>query len=309
MSKKTGSLKHQITQRLQSMQCYGQSKYAVKQQARDEAKKNDSSVQLAINSRLRDKIYSVRTYDNYKQQCILFADWVRQTHPDCKTLDDCRPYVDTYLQHNIDRGLSAWTIKAQARRLGKLYQCPTSDFIATPRRHRADITRSRGETSKHYSEANNADLRAFCRATGLRRAELERLRPEQLHTDGKGAYLEIKGKGGKIRQAPIIGPNRAAVVAKIQATPKGQKVWGKVHSHAPIHAYRGDYANAMYNQYARPIVAIQADNKRAGLRANSGVYIARKDKKGKQWDKAAMLTVSKALGHGRLNVIANNYLR
>lgn len=308
-----GSFRHQIAERLNKMQCYGESKYNTKQQARAEAKKNGSSVQLAINDRLRDKIYSTRTYENYYQQCVVFCEWTKRNYPACKTLNDCRPYVDTYLQHNIDRGLSAWTIKRQARRLGKLYQCPTSDFIATPARHRAAIKRSRGAVSEHYSEANNAELRSFCRATGLRREELETLKPEQLEIKSNGQrILHIKGKGGKEREAPIIGKNQADVVTKIQATPKGQKVWGKVHSHAPIHVYRGDYANAMYNQLARPITAIQAENRRAGRtgrKVNEGIYIARKDKAGKKWDKMAMLAVSKALGHERINVIANNYLR
>lgn len=307
---KNGSIKRQIVTQLQKMkQPDGASKHAVKQQATAEAKQSNGNVQQAINNRLRDKIYSDNTLKSYTKQCVLFGDWVKQQHPECKTVADCRPYVDDYLQQSINRGLSAWTIKAQARRLGKLYQCPTSDFIATPRRRRADITRSRGETSKHYSETNNADLRAFCRATGLRRAELERLRPERLHADSTGAYLEIKGKGGKIRQAPIIGENRAAVVAKIQATPAGQKVWGKVHNHAPIHAYRADYRTAYYKQIARPIERIKTENKRAGRDTNAGVYYCRGDKRGTALDKWAMAIVSKALGHNRIDVIAGHYLR
>ena len=50
-------------------------------------------------------------------------------------------------------------------------------------------------------------------------------------------------------------------------------------------------------------------NKGTGHRYQSQVYTCRKDESGRKLDKAAMLVCSKALGHNRLEVVANNYIR
>lgn len=63
--------------------------------------------------------------------------------------------------------------------------------------------------------------------------------------------------------------------------------------------------------YARPIESIPYDaiNKGTGRAYQSGVYVCRKDEVGKKLDKQAMAIVSKALGHNRLEIVANNYIR
>lgn len=50
-------------------------------------------------------------------------------------------------------------------------------------------------------------------------------------------------------------------------------------------------------------------NKGSGKKYQSDVYVCRKDEKGKRLDKKAMYITSKALGHNRINVIAEHYLR
>ena len=84
-----------------------------------------------------------------------------------------------------------------------------------------------------------------------------------------------------------------------------------VNANADIHAYRGDYATTIYKAHARAIEDIPFDrvNKGTGKRFQSEVYVCRKDEAGKRLDKAAMLICSKALGHNRIEVVANNYIR
>ena len=53
----------------------------------------------------------------------------------------------------------------------------------------------------------------------------------------------------------------------------------------------------------------QSVNKGTGKRYQSEVYSCRKDEAGKKLDKAAMLVCSKALGHNRISVVADNYIR
>ena len=71
------------------------------------------------------------------------------------------------------------------------------------------------------------------------------------------------------------------------------------------------YATDIYRKYARPIEEIPYDkvNKGTGKRYQSEVYSCRKDEAGKKLDKAAMLVCSKALGHNRISVVADNYIR
>ena len=113
------------------------------------------------------------------------------------------------------------------------------------------------------------------------------------------------------RLSPIIGPNMEQIVERIRNTPAEEKVWQHVHQSADIHGYRAEYATAIYKSHARPIAEIPYDrvNKGTGRRYQSQVYTCRKDESGRKLDKAAMLVCSKALGHNRLEVVANNYIR
>ena len=63
--------------------------------------------------------------------------------------------------------------------------------------------------------------------------------------------------------------------------------------------------------HAREIKDIPYDrvNRGTGKRYQSQVYTCRKDEAGKKLDKAAMLICSKALGHNRISVVADNYIR
>ena len=125
-------------------------------------------------------------------------------------------------------------------------------------------------------------------------------------------FIHVRnGKGGRERLSPIIGKNAAQIVERIADTPAEEKVWQHIHTSADIHAYRAEYATAIYKAYARPIGGIPYDrvNKGTEKRFQGDVYTCRKDEAGKKLDKAAMLLCSKALGHNRISVVADNYIR
>ena len=249
----------------------------------------------------------------------------------------------------VDQGLSAWTIQTEAKALGKLYGINPDDpdYFQPPKRNRQDITRSRVDRArdKHFSVSNNDELIKFCKGTGLRRSELasikgkdlisrseiemelnqlnllENLTPEEVKRLNilKDAmrfeseyYINIEnGKGGRKRISPIVGKNIDQIVERMKNTPEDKKVWEYVNSNADIHSYRADYATEIYKKYARNIEDIPFDrvNKGTGKKFQSEVYACRKDESGKKLDKAAMLLSSKALGHNRIEVVANNYIR
>lgn len=218
-----------------------------------------------------------------------------------------------------------------------------------PTRHRADIKRSCGVAARDwdFSVTNNYEIIEFVKSTGTRRNVLSKIIGSDLwsasqvsgrireldalseRTDAQNRELRMlretmelfpmyswflmhrRDKGGRQRLSPICGPGAAAVVARMQATPPNERVWLHVPTGMDVHGYRADYATALYKAHARRIEDIPKDriNKGTGRLYSSEVYNCRKDERGKKLDKRAMLLVSKALGHNRLDVCSNFYLR
>ena len=139
---------------------------------------------------------------------------------------------------------------------------------------------------------------------------LEMLQDTRMFQEGYFVHVR-NGKGGRERLSPIIGKNAEQIIERIRETPAKEKVWQFVHQCADIHSYRADYATAIYKAHARKIEEIPYDkiNQGTGRRYQGDVYVCRKDEAGKKLDKAAMLVCSKALGHNRVEVVANNYIR
>lgn len=244
-------------------------------------------------------IYSWETYHSYLKHCCYFVKWCKENHG-CKTIEQCKAYASEWMKTR--EHLSVYTQKMEASALVKLYGCTLEELnIHTAARQRKDITRSRNavKRDKHFSDSNHAELVAFCRATGLRRAELKALRGTALYQDRSGYYLHITSgsKGGRERYAPIIG-DRDLVIRLCEQAGDG-KVFEKIPSGADIHSYRRDYATAVYRQHARPLEQLTAKEK----------YYCRGDRKGEVFDRAAMRITSNALGHGRIEVIAGHYLK
>ena len=244
-----------------------------------------------------EHIYSWSTYRSYLKHGCYFANWAKITHG-CKDLDSARNYVNEYLQTRIDNKISPYTQKLDAAAIAKMYGCTTKDFIQTETRRRAAIERSRGNKvrDKHFSEKRNQDFVDFCRATGLRRAEITSLKSSQLvfDEDTNSYFLDVIGKGGRQRFAPILSDEAVERVKNADGL-----VWRKVPNGADIHAYRGDYCTAIYNKNARSVDNIPKKER----------YCCRSDLKGIWYDKKAMIVASSALGHNRISIIAAHYIR
>ncbi len=297
---------------------------------------------------MQDKIFSVNTFKTYWKHIKYFIKYVRAEHPECTTVKKARKYVGEWLRLREEQELSAWTIQTEAKALGKLYgiEPDDEDYYEPPKRRREDIKRSRGTAKRdaHFSETNNAELIAFCRGTGVRRCEITHLHGDALRSREEIVrarealmaapsltaeevmelgilddallfdepwFLRIKGKGGRVRISPIVGKSAEKIVERVRETPEDMRVWEYVSSNADIHSYRADYAGAIYKAHARKIEDIPYDtvHKGTGHLYQKDVYTCRKDEAGKKLDRAAMLLCSKALGHNRLSIVADNYLR
>lgn len=301
MGKPVTNLKYEIKKILKSKEKFGESKHSDKK-----------------NHTMKDGIYSRNTAKMYNRECQKFADFAIQQHGNAKlSVAESRDYATEYLKNGIENGMSPYTLQMQRSALAKLYGCTGNDICDLPPRHRADITRSRNHTvvsektgkiiknqsvrAGHFSEKNNAEIVAFCRSTGLRRSELESLTGDQLEVAEDGnAYIHLKGyqcKGGRPRVVPVIGDVSNAITLCQNAG--RNKVFHRVPQAMDVHSYRSEYAVAIYNQYARPIDELEQKEK----------YYCRAELKGTVYDREAMLMASKALGHNRISIIAEHYLR
>lgn len=281
---KNPSIIKQVQFKLDSKIRYGQSKY--------EAKKNRTHT---------EGIYAHSTYQNYLQVGCAFVKWCRSEYGS-KNLNEAKVHTSEYLQMRIDRNLSAWTIARDAAALAKLYDCTTQDFgVDLPTRRREDVIRSRNPEAQkgEFSEKKNTNLVEFFQTTGLRRHEAAALDPKDVYKVGDIVYVHVeKGKGGKERTVEALN-EKAAELAKIAVLSGSNKVFETLPSHADIHAYRSEYAVTLYNRIARDPETLE----------HKQVYFCRHELAGTKYDKEAMLIVSQNLGHNRISVIAQSYLR
>jgi len=289
----------------------------IKKTLRSKESFGDSKKEAKADGTSKDKIFSYKTAIAYNKEAQKFGKYVEEHSPTGRytSLEDARSYAKAYIQeHNADMRYSAYTVQLERAALGKLFGVDSREFGPVDARHRADITRSRERTiisektgkeifnpktaAGHFSEKRNAEIVNFVRGTGLRRSELTALRGTQLvEKDGK-AYLQVVGKGGRERFLPIRGEHATEIVGRCKAAGSG-RVWEKVPAHMDVHHYRSQYATALYKELARPREDIPKADR----------YCCRCDLKGVWYDKAAMKIVSQALGHNRISVIAEHYLR
>lgn len=307
-------LRKQLINRLEVLFCEGKGVARHEEKQRMEDKKG-----IRNSPYIHDDI----TLKTYKQGADEFADWCHEKG--IEEYEDARNHVGDYLSYLSANNGNPYTINTRAAALAKIFGCAVQDFLCSdgsaverPKRNRKEITRSRlsTERDRHVSPVHTAALQRFCRATGIRRHEIDseandskamrgyyidEVTGEKRSTaylkDGLW-YVHIKGKGGKTREAEIVGDDATIkeVVDRIRNAGEGL-VWPKVHSMLDIHSLRAEYAASVYRKYARPMSELSREDR----------YCCRKEFKGKVLDRKAMLTASRMLGHNRISVFADHY--
>ena len=331
------SLKQQVKEALDSKLAIGQSKYRAK-----------------LDGTYTEHIYAWETYRSYLNHSCYFVEWAKSQPTDARlghkprTLDECRIFAEKWLQYNIDKGLSSYTIKLQLAALCKLYSCTSKDFdILTPSRLRSNITRSRKEVAsdKMFSTKANKNIITFARCTGLRRAELAQIRSRDLLMVGGKPYLLITrgSKGGKHRLSPVVGSKEEVDLVIALCKNANGKVFKRVPSKMDVHSFRAEYTKRVYNLNKRELDVYKNErivihNKKIigiyttkngrksvaklrklceengispdakGLKDLTSAYYCRNDMKGVVYDKLALYKASMALGHNRISVVAEHYL-
>ena len=267
-------------------------------------------------------IYSYNTMKSYIKHCNYFTEWCKE-NPEIKavlghkprTLDECLPYVESWIRYQEERGISGYTVKLQKAALSKLYGQPFD--IKTKEHKRPNITRSRGNAKRdtHFSEEKNWQLVNCCRHVGFRRSELEACKADDLIQKDSQWYVRIIGKGGRYREVPVLDNDKSTLNYIKSLTGHNY-----IHTGADIHSYRADYATAIYKQHAHPIKTLKGKKidyttltgkhaRNGGRVYKSAICYGRADHKGLALDRRAMLMASQALGHNREDVFANHYIR
>ena len=277
-------LSTQLNERLKEKFCPGYSKHADKKEG--------------VNHLW---IYSYSSFENYQKHGNIFLKWVKEHYPEAKKLDDCLQYGQEFLDDCATR-LSPATVKVYASAICKIYgltgKLGGKAYFNTPQKSRREITRSRKEviSDKYFSEKKNADFVEFCRSCGPRRNDVKTLLVSDIDINDMTITFR-DSKGGKTRISPYIG-DKKLLLSLIKGKSPNDLVFDKIHSKADIHSFRADYAARLYQLHARPLVALTRQE----------TYYGRGDRKGVRLDKRAMLIVSRALGHNRINVMADHYL-
>lgn len=318
VSRRNGrSLHHQIDDRLETMQAYGRSKHKDKQA--------ETVAKLPRGSITGQWIYSGQSMDAYRKAGHSFVNWIR-TQKDRirtdlghtpRTLEEVRPYAPEWIQSQIDRGFSAYTVCARVSALSKIYGDDMSD-CPRPSVGTQTISRSRKAVARDYgfSETKHADLVAACRCVGFRRHEAALCRPEHLMAISDGGYgVWIKGKGGRERIAPLVGSREE--IRRAVAWIQGSTGHNPIPSHMDVHACRAEYAARVYHRHAQDpkdlkgrvidYTSMTGKTKDGEHIYKSALLHGRGMQKGRIFDRYALIKASQALGHNRESVLVKHY--
>ena len=224
---------------------------------------------------------------------------MQQTHPDVKNINQITfNHAKEYLSYRQDSGKSKWTVDKDMAALNKVLKLEmTKKEIGLARKSYKESVRSRKDAKmdKKYNPEKYKDQITVAKATGIRRQSMLKISPENFIVDRNGVAIsvKVKEKGGKTRIAKILDSYKQDVTNIINQSIKekgmSEKLFDKYTSKIDNHAFRGEYARNLYQE----LIDKQGFNKA--------------DVQG--YDSNVLKTVSRNLGHERISVVIQHYLR
>ncbi len=245
-------------------------------------------------------IHAYESRNNYQKIIMRFINWVGEEHNvrDQVRLDErADELASLYLSERIAQGYSAWTLQTERSALRMFFQNRIlAASVELPKRQRENIVRSRRPAvrDRHFQAANWQPFINFCLACGLRREELRDLYVHDVfrNTDGELLVHVVKGKGGKDRKVPVFPGREQSVLGVTEGRSGDEKAFARLPSAMDIHAYRRRFAQELYEYHAqRPLPPREGRLQSA------------------DFDRVAAEKVTKALGHGRLDIVFGHYIR
>lgn len=297
---KRGSLNHQIHQRMQEMNCIGQSRYLAKEEAKTE---------LGYNNGRTVGIHSYNTYETYKNTCKQFTMWVKDNDVNVRNIEDVKEeHIRDFIKDRYEEGYSAHTYSKDLAGLNKVFNTHlTKDDCGVANRSYHDITNNR-EMKEHHNHINYNNYQNeidMVRATGMRRSNMERVTPNTFNYKEDGTPYQIRlcderklggsdwsEKGGRDRIVDIPEQMQDRIREIIEEHRESgyednKPLFEHVPSRLGTHRFRQEYAETMYNNYLEK-------------------HGESEDYRG--YDKEALRYASEQLGHNRLDIVKYNYL-
>lgn len=312
MGRKTlnNQVQHALTQKAR----IGESRHKAKEELRQEYA--DKGEKMAFGVAV-DGIHSIKTYDVYKGHCERFTAWCIENKGVNKyaKLESIKQYAPEYLKEREAQGLSLYTLKAERAALGKLYGEQIPCKFEKSRTYK-DVTRSRGAAKRdaHFSEEKNAPLVALCRGTGGRREDISKLTKECFFIKDGNMFVRFEqSKGGRDRIAPVLKNYQEQIKELLDKTENNKLLFDVIHNGCDVHGYRREYAQELYKTVCNDEKLKAEYSKQYATRNEQNIkgdyYISHDKERPFKGLRDNIYIVSEALGHNRLDVSVNHYLK
>ena len=310
-----GGFQHRLCEQAR----FGESKHQAKAEARAAYIKEHGNTH-GYNPAKVDGVFSIKTMETYRKAMETFAVWAAEHG--CKNAKQVtQELAGQYLQERQAAGLSAWSVSRDMAAINKTmgYNLTKAELGLSERRL-SDITRSRNMTANDKRDFTAySDQIALARACGCRRQSVTAITANDCIRNDKGLVVGVRvvEKGGKERVAPVLNAYKEELTKVVERATsahadQSEPLFARYDSHIDNHSFRAEYANQLIQQLEQE----QANGQPwfgGDLRKEDYINLRGTDKaigatyKGHPTDVVA--AVSGALGHNRLDVVVNHYLR
>lgn len=313
MSRNKSNLKHQMMKRLDSLSRIGASKH--REQVRNQTQGRGYK---------SDFIHSIRTMELYKDEASRFCVWLKENGYTYKRLDVIpRSVAGEYIQSR--NGLSAWTSHLSLAAINKLtgYNFTTRELGLKVRRVQ-DIRNNRGFAhSRPHLEKQFAPTLRFIRACGVRRSSVSAVsyRNFIFNKAGEPESVRVVEKGGKVNHYYILPEYRRELSDLLTSYYATHDLTAPLfpnfdpHRHVNTHWYRNQYSCVLYRQLSDEAATgrpYYGGSEYLHYAIDSGKVARNIERYGssyKEHDTEVLSLLSQSLGHFRLDVCTDHYLR
>lgn len=193
------------------------------------------------------------TRKQYIRNAKYFIQYCRSEH-NCRTLDECRQYIDEYINFLINKGLSASTIHTYAAAISATLRIPLNT-IKKPKRIISEFTRGRKEIQYPHSSQDLENpaykrLIEFAEKAGIRRAEYANLKGcDWVYDESENRCIFVRsGKLGKPQKQLVREEDIPYFEEFFAEVPDDEYVFSKteMNNHLNLHKLRSDNAKRWY---------------------------------------------------------------
>jgi hypothetical protein len=275
-----------------------------------------------FNPNRSEGIHSIKTAETYRQVINIFAEYCKtQGIKDVAQIDS--NIIGSFV--GTRSNLSPWTLSKDLAAINKVLDphYTPKDFGIQERSHNQIINNRRVHTDNSTAGAErNQTALWFARATGCRRSSILTVTAEKAirNEDGTVIGFQFREKGGRERNAIVLPSERQAMTnyvnARITESGENCRLVDSCDRNCNPHYCRAEYANELYRElkeYRDRDEDIYCGHRSMFIderhlqKALSHPRYQRETVHG--YETKLCAEISQALGHNRIEVVVNSYLR